>query len=156
MGTRHHQKVISKSGELKVSQYGQWDGYPSGQGIEILTFLRDNNITKYSEEIDKIRLITDSEIKEVEQDKNWPDNYPHLSRDCGSRIHGLILNGEVPSVDFIDDAEANQWCAAFYVIDLQKMVFTSFYGDESITYKLDGLPTEDEYLKSMGVEVETK
>ena len=28
-------------GQYKVAQYGQWDGYPEGQGITALTFLRD-------------------------------------------------------------------------------------------------------------------
>lgn len=34
MGTRHLIKVKYK-GEIKVSQYGQWDGYPDGQGLDI-------------------------------------------------------------------------------------------------------------------------
>lgn len=38
MGTRNLTMVISK-GETKVAQYGQWDGYPSGQGANILNFL---------------------------------------------------------------------------------------------------------------------
>jgi hypothetical protein len=38
MGTRNLTMVISK-GETKVAQYGQWDGYPSGKGVNILNFL---------------------------------------------------------------------------------------------------------------------
>ena len=38
MGTRHQQMVINQKGEIKLSQYGQWDGYPSGQGKDILTY----------------------------------------------------------------------------------------------------------------------
>lgn len=38
MGTRNLTMVINKQGELKVAQYGQWDGYPSGQGATILRF----------------------------------------------------------------------------------------------------------------------
>jgi hypothetical protein len=38
MGTRNLTMVINK-GETKVAQYGQWDGYPSGQGANILNFL---------------------------------------------------------------------------------------------------------------------
>jgi hypothetical protein len=39
MGTRNLTMVISK-GETKVAQYGQWDGYPSGQGLNVLSFAR--------------------------------------------------------------------------------------------------------------------
>jgi hypothetical protein len=38
MGTRHLIKVIYNK-ETKVAQYGQWDGYPDGQGLTILNFL---------------------------------------------------------------------------------------------------------------------
>ena len=34
MGTIHIQTVMNKVGEVKISQYDQWDGYPSGQGIQ--------------------------------------------------------------------------------------------------------------------------
>ncbi|MHC5949058.1 hypothetical protein ACVXZ3_04645 [Providencia hangzhouensis] len=40
MGTRHL-ICVAKDGDYKVAQYGQWDGYPSGQGLTLLTFLRD-------------------------------------------------------------------------------------------------------------------
>lgn len=40
MGTRNLTAVYL-DGQYKVAQYGQWDGYPEGQGITVLTFLRD-------------------------------------------------------------------------------------------------------------------
>ena len=54
MGTRHSQMVINKAGETKVVQYGQWDGYPSGQGVDILAFLRGADLDKYDEEVSKL------------------------------------------------------------------------------------------------------
>ena len=36
MGTRNLTKVIDSNGVTKVAQYGQWDGYPSGQGLNAL------------------------------------------------------------------------------------------------------------------------
>ena len=38
MGTRNLVCVV-KGGEYKVAQYGQWDGYPTGQGETIVEFL---------------------------------------------------------------------------------------------------------------------
>ena len=36
MGTRNLTKVIDKNGIVRVAQYGQRDGYPSGQGLNAL------------------------------------------------------------------------------------------------------------------------
>lgn len=41
MGTRHLIAVIDRKGTLKVAQYGQWDGYPSGQGVDVLKFAKN-------------------------------------------------------------------------------------------------------------------
>lgn len=41
MGTRHLIAVIDRKGTLKVAQYGQWDGYPSGQGVDALKFAKN-------------------------------------------------------------------------------------------------------------------
>ena len=40
MGTRHIIKV-KKDGKTWISQYGQWDGYPTGQGAHVCEFIRD-------------------------------------------------------------------------------------------------------------------
>jgi hypothetical protein len=50
MGTRNLTMVIS-NGETKVAQYGQWDGYPSGQGVNILGFLQSLGTDKRVKEI---------------------------------------------------------------------------------------------------------
>ena len=35
MGTRHITTVVAE-GEFVVAQYGQWDGYPTGAGNDIV------------------------------------------------------------------------------------------------------------------------
>lgn len=42
MGTRNLTVVIKKAKPV-VAQYGQWDGYPSGQGATVLNFLKSRN-----------------------------------------------------------------------------------------------------------------
>ena len=41
MGTRNLTMVIDQTGTLKVAQYGQWDGYPAGQGSVVLEFAKN-------------------------------------------------------------------------------------------------------------------
>ena len=149
MGTRHLQIVINKNGVRKVSQYGQWDGYPQGQGVDILNFLRTADLEKYQTELEKIREITEEEARMVNKCNDWATKYPYLSRDCGSRIHQMILDGEVQFVSICSEEEANKWCEGFYIIDFQKGEFISEYYNIRQAYKLTELPTEEEYLRIM-------
>lgn len=146
MGTRHVQSVIAKNGELKIKQYGQWDGHPDGQGIKILEYLRGGNLDKYQDELIKIPLINDEQIKTVEADNNWPQTYPYLSRDCGSNIHKMIEDGEVK---FASHLKEDDWCEGFYTIDFSKNEFTSSYYDATTTFKLNELPSNEDYIKLM-------
>ena len=147
MGTRHRQAVINKAGELKIQQYGQWDGYPEGQGRGILSYLRNGNLDKYQEELDKVNLITEEQVKSVEDDENWRINYPYMSRDCGSDIHQMVEDGSVKFVAHIDEDEAKKFCEGFYTIDFQKGLFITEYYSRKVELKLDSLPTEDEYVE---------
>lgn len=148
MGTRHFQKVITKEGEVKVRQYGQWDGYPSGQGVDILRYLRTGDLEKYQQELGKLREITEEEREVVDNDLNWETNYPYMSRDCGSRVHKMIEDGLVKFVAHCDDQEANKWCEGFYTIDFQNGVFVSEYRGRLVSYDIDKLPTDEDYIES--------
>lgn len=154
MGTRHHQAVINRNGETKISQYGQWDGYPEGQGIDILRYLRDGNLEKYHENVCKIEQATEEQLKLVDSSKNWDIEYPYLSRNCGSNIHQMIEDGNVKFVSFIDESEAKTWCEGFYTIDFKNNTFTSEYYDKKTIFKLTELPSDEEYLESMKREEE--
>ena len=149
MGTRHLQIVINKNGVRKVSQYGQWDGYPQGQGVDILNFLKTTDLEKYQTELEKIHEITEEEARMVNKCNDWATKYPYLSRDCGSRIHYMILNGDVEFIAICTEEEARKWCEGFYTIDFQKGEFISEYYNIRQAYKLTELPTEEEYLRIM-------
>lgn len=146
MGTRHLQTVIDKNGEIKLQQYGQWDGYPEGQGKSILNYLKTGDLVKYQENLSKIHQITPEEIEIVNSDDNWFRNYPYLSRDCGSDIHKMIEDGTVQFVRFEDDGR--RWCEAFYTIDFKQNKFISEYHDVTFIYDLNELPTKEEYLNA--------
>ena len=146
MGTRHHQVVISKTGERKISQYGQWDGYPDIQGVEILRTLRAVDLRVYQDELSKIDIISSEQIKVVEASVNPQREYPYLYRDCGSDIHLLIPQGRVKFVNHISQKDAEEACDGFYTVDFQTGFFTSLFGEMKKSYALDNLPSDEVYL----------
>jgi hypothetical protein len=136
MGTRHLQVVIDESGETKISQYGQWDGYPAGQGLQILDYLKSGDLDKYQENLSKINQITPEQEKIINETKN-----------CGSKIHRMIERGKVPYVLHCSKQEANKWCEGFYTIDFKKRVFIAEYHSKEKTYSFDNLPSAEKFLK---------
>ncbi len=120
MGTRNLTIVVHQ-GETQVAQYCQWDGYPSGQGITVLEFLRDKfsrekfinrlaNNTYTATEDQHAALwqeVIGSELTEwvnMADSKKFGLAYPSLVRDIGGHILEFIQDGEytVDGWDFAD------------------------------------------------------
>lgn len=149
MGTRHV-TVIIKDKKVRVSQYGQWDGYYDYGGRLVLKFCRDNlisekdplgdyEIDKFKEKVDCVTSASISEdtpfgkyIQEVE-DKlkdfsglSIPFNqlFPQFSRDTGVEILNII-NG-LSEYDFRNKKFPlyltfdYSWCEFIHIIDLDR------------------------------------
>lgn len=147
MGTRHLTCVV-KDGEYKVAQYGQWDGYPSGQGIDILTFLREQlNRDVFLTNLSQAFQPTEEQIKawwlEVGHDmessggfvdhaiaKKFSKNHPSLSRDTGGEILSLIQDSSdpLPVRVYTEFAADSLFCEWAYVVDFDKNTFEVFEG----------------------------
>lgn len=76
MGTRNLTMVIDNQGTLKVAQYGQWDGYPSGQGAVVLAFAKNKDkMHRLEQELQNIKFFNNCEDIEKwgeEYDKRCP------------------------------------------------------------------------------------
>ena len=148
MGTRHLTMVIN-NGETKVAQYGQWDGYLSCAGANVLNFLKKYNLEYFKEKLDKVSFYTDEEMKE-----NWkifakskgidPEEkfvayeimeeynvlYPELNRDVGTDILQMIIDND-KILKLMDDsafAKDSLFCEYAYVIDLDNNLFEVYKG----------------------------
>jgi hypothetical protein len=175
MGTRNATIVI-KDNKTKVAQYGQWDGYPSGQGVTALNFLRQANLSQFGTEVDKLDWFTEEELEDL--GTAWQDSHPYLSRDTGAEILIEVYKGTVTKLvnreDFVADSLFCEWA---YVVDLDKNTFEVYEGfnQEPLTkddrffdltenverrgdnqyhpckmiksYPLDNLPTEEEFIE---------
>ena len=147
MGTRHLTCVV-KDGEYKVAQYGQWDGYYSGAGTDILSFLRDDlDREKFLANLAQTFTPTDEQIKawwlEVGHDiensngfvdyaiaKQYGAKHPSLSRDTGASILEVIQNASepVPVNIYKEFAADSLFCEFAYVVDFDKGTFEVFKG----------------------------
>lgn len=169
MGTRNLTMVINKEGETKIAQYGQWDGYPEGQGKTALEFLKTYDLDNFQKQIEKCFFYKEGDISE----NATIDQYPQLSRDHGALILAIVNDisdnlGLVDSSDFVYDSLFCEWV---YVIDFSKNTFEiytgfqkskldknqrfykedpdkgGYYGVKMIdSYELDNLPELDEFI----------
>jgi len=143
MGTRNLTMVIHQA-ETKVAQYGQWDGYPDGQGKTALEFLQKVDLEKFKARLNEIKWLTKEQSEEIDKlpDGLWQKYHPYLSRDRGADILNLIMYnkyssgrdeitfggeiiGLVDSSAFAGDSLSNEWT---YVIDLDKGTFEVYTG----------------------------
>ncbi len=139
MGTRH---LICAhiDGDYKLANYGQWDGYPDGQGVDVLAFaqrLADEPETKikFLDNLRALRDLTAVELREIESDAkrhgtHWANEYPWLSRDAGSDILDYVLNqpsglGIQRDIKFAAESLMCEWC---YVLDFDSNTFEVFEG----------------------------
>lgn len=173
MGTRNLIAVFI-DGRYKVAQYGQWDGYPEGQGLGCLHFLRDEMDEElFKTKLNNLDFINSDSIRKLQR-ANPEDpfhNYPEFDRDTGSKILKMIQNGSIHYVrNDIIFATADD-CEWAYVIDFDSRTFEVYenYFDGpcsldgnrflkfSLTahymgvlfrqkWSLDNLPSDDDFL----------
>ena len=167
MGTRGITEVTYND-KIVVSQYGQWDHYPSGQGITILNFLRDqDNIEKLknSFELHLTYEASDEELKKIyanyfredgmgtfEDGERFSKDYPSLTRDTGGSILYVIANAKtnelVPLVLDKEFRNDDLFCEGIYEINLDNETFTTIFGETTLTLSFERCLTisDDEYL----------
>lgn len=179
MGTRHLIAVY-QGGTHKIAQYGQWDGYPSGQGKDILAFLQDASKVHMLRDyrLKRCRFLTDEEIDKINLEKNPIEQRPQLSRDLGADI--LTLAASVDSLALVDSlnfAGDSLFCEWAYVIDFDQNVFEVYKGFNKLepegrfadlptdegeyrpvtlikSYALDDLPSYEQFIKDCDPEDE--
>lgn len=137
MGTRHL-TVIIKDNKIKLAQYGQWDGYFSGQGENFVKLVREYlqneySLAQFKENIDLLKQVDDKTYDELLELSKKAESFsefsmpfgvllPQFSRDTGTDILRIIA--ELPTSDFrgkyypIHICDGAGWCEFIYVLNL--------------------------------------
>lgn len=166
--------VIDQQGVKKISQYGQWDGYPEGVGADILSFLNNAQLFEaLKSNLHKVRFLEpegrDKEFMEsynknvpewsnepdnrTEEQKRWFKTYIH--RDLAAKILTSIANSEDEEIiieDSEDSAKKGGWVKWSYVINLQDNTLSVYRKiDQPVlkVYDLNNLPTLAQFIKEL-------
>ncbi len=153
MGTRGLTSV-KKDGEFVVAQYGQWDHYPSSQGITILEFLRGVDIEHFKKQLDKVKFLTKKDDSDMEQSAVYNKKYPFLSRDHGGAILQMINDYKGKKKILLENSsdfkKDGLFCEYAYDIDLDKGKFIVQSGSKVLkTYSINKLPSNEKFLKDL-------
>lgn len=145
MGTRFLTAVFA-DGQYRVAQYGQWDGYPEGAGVNILHFMRDElDEPRFRTELEKLHFADPAKVFElrrrfgadeqgsiaIDDHKRLKRVFPEFNRDTGEDILRLIQNGDVLSgalENNLSFAGDSLWCEWAYVIDFDRRTFEAYKG----------------------------
>jgi len=165
--------AVKQAWVFKVANYGQWDGYPIGQGEGIRAFLSEVDINIFKEKVSACRAITNEELETIlENNGKWVKEYPWLSRDAGSDILKYIMEDKSVLKMAEDCLTPNMWIEWSYLIDLDTMTLNLYrwtilssdkytrapkwpYSISSVykpyrpmvSYSLDKLPTKEAWTK---------
>ena len=144
MGTRGLTAVY-KDGTHRIAQYGQWDHYPSGQGITALNFLRSGKLPALIANLDKIEWLTDEKYEAdtahiaggrqfitMEESAQIDRIFPFLSRNHGAGILEAVADYEGDGTIYLRDeitfAADSLFNEGTYVIDLDAGTFEVYEG----------------------------
>lgn len=150
MGTRGITKVTYE-GAVKVAQYGQWDHYPSGQGVTVLNFLKSaDNIAMLKVGLSNVWYPSESELETFSKPYTHGENgmmsmdmgdkfardFPSLTRNTGAEILSVIAQSDSPVPLYLDSEFEHDdlWCEGVYSINLDDETFTTRWNGAEYTF----------------------
>jgi hypothetical protein len=144
MGTRNL-TIVKIGGEYKVAQYGQYDGYPEGQGLSCLNFLRNEmQEERFKAMLQKCSYLTEKgKLELIQQYGGTPDgrlsnegcdamlnDNPALSIRVGANVLSLVQNSSdgLKLDDYLDFVGDGLFCEWAWVIDFDTRTFEGYQG----------------------------
>lgn len=151
MGTKGLTAVYI-DGDYRISQYNQFDGYPDGQGLHVLQFIRDGmNESVFKKALRNSNYIGEKQLYDLWETYGARDGYvsladsekmkkdhPEFHRDTGARILEILQNHlEGMMLEDSISFAADSLCEWVWVIDLDKRTFEAYKGFNKRELTLD-------------------
>lgn len=125
--------VVVLNGEVKVAQYGQWDGYPTSAGENISSLINTIDLDKFKNAVNNCSFVNDEYVSKLWKDlgadgsgfvdlktsNKFKKLYPEIHRDTGVDILSVIYKKNgcnlVNEIEFAADSLFCEWA---YVVNL--------------------------------------
>lgn len=164
MGTRN--LTIIRHNNFFIGKYCQWDGYPSGQGKTIISFLNNGfDREKFIANLSNVREPTENEMNIFNKLTGITDGYmnmnqvdlfkkvfPYASRDIGGDIIQLIQESTDKEILFQNSFKefGESYIEYVYELDLNSNVLKCYSGIYLLkTFDLSNLPSTDDSVKML-------
>lgn len=151
--------VVIKDGEVRVAQYGQWDGYPEGQGMTIVEFLLGHrNVEFLRERLDHVRFAQkDEDLTEYSKLHGDSRDLPkEFDRDTAGGIlqHIIDSNYDMLLPNAIKFAADSLFCEWAYVVDLDLNALEVYkgFGQASVGERFYDMQEEKGIYETHGTE----
>ena len=119
--------AVMLDGEYKVAQYGEFDGFPSGQGLMVLRFLRETDLDEFKEKLTHVRFLNDKEWKDIY--KKHTNHRSIFYKNVGAKILYMIRDDSITKLrNSIAFAGDSLFCEYAYVIDFDRNTFEVYEG----------------------------
>tara|TARA_B100000745_G_C20033176_1_gene351828 strand:- start:28 stop:618 length:591 start_codon:yes stop_codon:yes gene_type:complete len=157
MGTRHLVAAIVDN-EFRVAQYGQFDGYPTGQGQDLVDYLRKVDISELYERVKQVRFANDEDIETVREllnqfNKMLPDyeGYEELERklepfapSCSSEIFEYLMDNPdcLPLKDNSNFGKDSLFCEWAYIVNFDTNSLEVYKG-----FNMNPVPESNPFAK---------
>lgn len=170
MGTRHLTCVLLDD-EIRVAQYGAYDGYFEGVGMDIVNFIskylsNSNDILLFKCKINQCKFYTNEEINIIhksiigneveyndEQAKILKTKYPELNRETGSDILDLIMEKNLIKLqNEFEFGYDGLYCEYAYVINLDTNELEIY----TCSYNHKPLNKDERWYKDLSIYANTK
>ena len=101
MGTRNL-TIVHSNGEYKVAQYGHWDGYPEGLGVQLLEYLKGININELRNSVNDCTYLSKEDFDEINKNIDEANNSENNNDNIDKRkkkINIIIIHVVASNID---------------------------------------------------------
>jgi hypothetical protein len=151
MGTRNL-TIVKVQGKVKIAQYGQWDGYPSGQGRTIAEFIQNKmDLEVFKRKVRDLKWTTKKQVADAwvkcgadpksdtvsfDVSDKFHEAFPQWGRDTGAGILELVQDGTIESSKLTKGLDS---------IQIKKSGYKVTHVQNDLSFLKDGLFCEYAY-----------